>query len=341
MADQAARKEQHHQHQHHAVDKAVRAAAQRAEPAARQLRRGQHDQGAEQRAGDRSQPTDQRKHRDLDREFERERGRGLEEGQVHGVEGAHQAGQRGRDHGRADLHPRCIHTHRARRVLAFAHGDQVEAETRMANQPGHPQGQRQEAEGDQQIGRLVAKDHPLQADVERHIQARRAAGDALEVNRQQAADFQHRNRRQREERAAQPHRRVGDDERGQHRHGGAGEHADPGRQAHADDQQRRGVAADAVEHRMAERELAGEAADDVPGRGQRSEHADLHRQVVDEGRTERERHGQDRQQGQRTDVGAWMGQVRKQHRGLAYSEPRPRPNSPVGRTTRMTRKITK
>src|SRR5207249_2940173 len=62
------------------------------------------------------------------------------------------------------------------------------------------------------------------------------------------------------------------------RQSAAREHAEPGRQARVDGEERGGVGADADEPRVADRVLAGEAADQVPGGAQVGEehHPDEH-----------------------------------------------------------------
>ena len=340
MADQTAREEQHHQHEHHAVDEAVGAISERTEPTPRQFSHWQHEQGACERAGDRAQSANQREHRNLDREFKRERGRRLDERQVHGVKRPEHAGQRRGYDRSGDLDAHRVDTHRACGIFPFAYRDQVEAKSRVADQPTHPQSDREESKRYQEVGPLLAKNHPLQSNVERNVESGRAAGSRLEVHHQQAADLQHGDGCQRKKRAAQSQRWIGDHQRGDDRDQCASEHAKPGRHTKIDDQHRRRVAADRIEHRVSKRQLPRVATDDVPCRGQRGEHAHLNRQVIDERRIDCQGHGKDRDECQRTGIAARMGQLREHH-DLAYSEPRPRPNSPVGRTIRMTRKITK
>ena len=121
---------------------------------------------------------------------------------------------------------------------------------------------------------------------------------------------------------------------------GAGEHAEPGRDAEVLRQQRGGVAADAVEHGVAQRQLAGVAAHDVPGHRQGREHEQQHEQVGPERRAQRQRRS--------------MASIRiSRHspwgcvdRGTCFSPCRsvhsvPTPNRPVGRRTRISRKIPK
>ena len=184
VTHQSPREEQHHQHQHDAVDEPMSAIAQRAQPATRQLCHRKHHDRSQQRTGHRAQSTDQREHGDLDRQFERERRRRLEERQVHGVEGAEHAGHGRRDHRRSDLDANRIDTDCARRIFTFAHCDQIEAESRVADQPAHPQRDCEETEGDGEVGPLLTEDHPFEADIERHVQAGRAPGQRVEMHHQ-------------------------------------------------------------------------------------------------------------------------------------------------------------
>ena len=222
------------------------------------------------------------------------------------MEAADQAREACRYDGRRDLHPHRIDTDGARRIFALAHCDEVVAKARMTNRMADAEHHHQEAERDQKIGPLLAEDHPLEADLQRHVQSACAVCPGFFVIDEQPCDFEERDRRQREERPAQAQRRIRDHQRDERRHADAREHPHPWRDTEVQHQESGGVAADSVVHGVPERQLPREATDDVPRRSQRGENAHLDCEVHDERRLRCQRQDEQRGECEIRDVSAWI-----------------------------------
>ena len=310
-ARQAARDGQHHAHQDQAIDQPVHAVAHAAEPAARQFGDGQDQKGAGDRAGHGAQAADQGEHGDLDREFQGKRRTGIHEGQVGDVERADDAGQHGRHDGGDDLHAHRMDAHGQRGVLAFPDGDQVMADARLADVPGHPGHQQEQAERDDHVVDLLAEHDPGPADVQRQADAAGSARPAFLMDDQQAHHLENGDGREREEGAAQAQRGVADQDGDRRRNRGARQHAEPRGNAEVLRQQRGGVAADAVEHSMAQGELAGVAAHDVPGHRQGREHEQQDEEIGPERRAHDDGHEEHHDQQNEADVSFGMSKIGK------------------------------
>ena len=188
----------------------MKAVAKIAEPAARELGDRQDQYRAHQWPEHSAQATDQRKHRDLNRQLEGKGRTRINKSKVHGLKAADQTGQKGRHHHRCKLCTHRIDTDRARSILAFPHRDQVVPEAGMHDAPGNRQRQQQEAKGDDEIDPFLSEHHPLQTNVQRWRKAARAAGQTGLVDRQQTHNLKHRDRCQCEKGTAQPKAGVAD-----------------------------------------------------------------------------------------------------------------------------------
>ncbi|KGQ02229.1 hypothetical protein BBAD15_g12562 [Beauveria bassiana D1-5] len=177
------------------------------------------------------------------------------------------------------------------------------ADARLADGPRDPGHQQEQAEGDDHVVDLLAEHDPGPADVQRQADAAGAAGPAFLVDHQQPHHFQDGDGGQREERTAQPQRGIADDDGHDGRDGRARQHAEPRRDAEVLRQQGGGVAADAVEHRVAQRQLAGVAADDVPRHRQRGEDEQQDEQVGPERRARDDGHDEHDDQQNQADAG--------------------------------------
>ena len=133
------------------------------------------------------------------------------------------------------------------------------------------------------------------------------------MDRQQPDHFQKGNGGQREERTAQAETGIADtrpDNGCQHR---SDPHADPRCQPEMGDQQRGRVSPDAVKHHMAQRQLSGIAADNVPGGRQGRKYADGDKDMDQKGRSRKHRNQhQQRQQSQRA-IDLRAGQLEGEH----------------------------
>ena len=106
---------------------------------------------------------------------------------------------------------------------------------------------------------------------ERHGQPARTAGQRRPHVRDHAHHLAKGQRRQREIMPLKPHRWYGDHQRRDTAERAARQHAQPRTDAEFEQQHRRRIGADAEERRVAERDLVGEAANNVPGLRHRGE----------------------------------------------------------------------
>src|SRR5262249_38235058 len=194
---------------------------------------------------------------------------------------------------------------------------------------GHSQGQvRPGGVGETERGKARA---------EGHRDSLRAGGEAAPPAGHDQQDLGERDGGQREVRAPQPVRQVTDDQASAQRQDDADEHAQPGRAPEPCRQQGGRVGADAEEGGVAQRDLAGIAPRDVPGRRDGAPQQYQDQTIEEELIVDDERHeGGDAEEGQ----SASPSPERTAHYTPSVSAPR-WPNSPAGRKTSTAMKRTK
>ena len=268
------------------------------------------DEGAEHRPEDRSGAAEHGDDDHLDVEPDVEGADRVDEGDPVGVDAAGQRADRRRQRERKDLVARRVDAHRRCGLLVLADRDQPVAEAAVRDPRDD-----QRRDDDQRQRQLVEQHVAAQ---QRQHQPRIAPGD-LEIRDDRRHHLGESQRADREVVAAQAQDRAPEQRREDDRDHRAEYESDAERKVPAQHRDRGAVAAEAVEHRIAERRVAGVAADDVPALGQRREQQHVDAELHDAGRREPRYAGQHHQRRGEASAGE-----RTLHVVL--------PNRPVGRT---------
>ena len=164
-----------------------------------------------------------------------------------------------------------------RRARVFPEGEETVAEPRFLEDVGHAQNRQQHDEDDIGVNGLVVEDKIPKARRMRKEQTDAAVREFPPVGRKQPKHFSEGQRGQGEKVAGQPEGRKTDQQGDDHGEAGAGEHADPGREAERQVKNGGGIGPDSEEARMPQRDLPRESAEQVPGgreRGPEENHDD-------------------------------------------------------------------
>ncbi len=190
------------------------------------------------------------------------------------------AGDRGEERGQHQRHhlvERGVDAHRAGGVLVLADGDQAHAEAARRDPEHRQRAQHEKAERQFVEHRVVARQRQDEADI--------AAGDG-EVGDDGGHGADEAQGRDGEIGTAQPQDRKADERRAEHGEQSSDREPDAEGQIELHHGDGRAVGAEPVEHGIAEGDIAGEAAEDVPrlreSREQQRVDAELDRYVIAE-----------------------------------------------------------
>src|SRR5216683_443198 len=219
-------------------------------------------QRSEQQAGAAECGHDQDFHGDQDAEP----GFRIDESEHHRVERAGDTGQPGAQHEGVKLGAACGRAERARRTLGIPDRPEIKSHPAVRHPPGDAKRDQEKREEQIIIGHRRYETEI--EDVSRHRRAAKADGGAeiVGVGDDQADQFGDGNGRHAEIMAGQAQRRHPDHGRYRHADDDAGGNSNQWRQSEMRISAHRGIGATAEEHHVADRHLAGIAADDVPGR---------------------------------------------------------------------------
>jgi hypothetical protein len=286
------------------VDDEVGAAARAPQQRARAFLDGGEHHRADRRPEEGAHAAEDRHQRHLDREPGVQHRARVDVELLLRVEAAAQRGERGRDGQRQQLVAREAHAQAARRVGLVLDGAEVVAEAAAFDAPGDEQAEHQQRECQVVVGRLAGEDQGRPAlPVHGDGQADGGAGE-LPVGEERLDDLGHRDGRHREVVALQAEAGPADQQAQARRDPRADAGAEPRVDAEVQQQRGRGVGAQAEERGVAERHLAGVAAEDVPGdaqlRGHQHQDHEVHvRRAVDGERQHGQGDGAQAQRGQR------------------------------------------
>src|SRR5579883_1970431 len=278
---------------------------------------------------------------DLHRQRQGRRAVGVDEADVEGVHGPREGRERRARRQRHQLDPPGRHPQGLGGLLVVPDGPQVVSHAGPAHGHGDGQGEEHEAEGDVVEGDLRAE-HEVQGALpdEGDRQAVVSLREAAEVEQQSPQDLREGDGRHGEEDAPEPEHDVPEPDGHRRRQARPHETADERRDVPVLEQQHRGVGSEGEERRVAERELPGDAPDEVPGHGQGREEVEGHPQVEEVAVAEPGGHRQasgHRQQGdpgpRRPPPPPGLGQHRRGPGGLPGAAPRHHFTPAPSRTT--------
>src|ERR1041385_2191159 len=324
-ADESLRLEEHDHDQQAAVDEEERV-AQRRDGEKLDLQRAD-DERAEDRPGDRAEAADDRHQHDAQTQAEVEDRRGRDVLEVDRVQPSGERDERRRQRVRAELETRRVDTDRLRGVDVLL--DRVERHAEGA--PLHPRRDRDGDDGEADHGEVVRVEVER---LRRHPQAARAAGE-LDGRGPDAHRLADADGGDGEVGAAQTEGRQSDDD-GKDRREQCAERQREKRIDVPQRQQHGRVRADAEERGVAERDLPGEAAEEIPRRGEDHGKGEVP-EVVERAALEEQRRGQ------REDRRGEPQRARRElHRAAALRSKRAkRPGSPCGNATSATKSSAK
>src|SRR5260221_13705798 len=246
------------------VGKARAAAAEQA--VGRALQRDQYG-GAEQRTEQRANAAERRRDDHLDGNQDTEAALGIDEADHQRVERTGERREGRAQHQGVELVAPHRHAEAARGALAGADGTPVIAHAPALEEPGEAEDDGEHGEEDIVIGNGAAEGEvEYRAGYGGPHHADRGA-EEIPVADDDADELRHRDRRHREIMALQAEGRHADDDSDENADDHAERHAEDRRQLPLGIKQQRRIGAGAEEDGMADRDLPGIAADDVPCRG--------------------------------------------------------------------------
>src|SRR6185312_676261 len=268
-----ARLEAGDQHDDAAIDDISEARAAATEPGVGRGLQRDEDHGAEQRAEQRAGAAQRRGDDELHRDEDAEPALGIDEAGLERIERAGKRGEGGAEHQRIEFVAPHRHAEAPGRSLAAAQGAQVVAEAAPLHLPGDREQHGEHDEEDIIVRHRAPEDEiPPAARRGRPHDADGGAGE-IPIADDDADQLRHRDRRHAEIMPDQAEGRHADDEGEHEADGDARRHAGERRQLPLVVRDERQIGADAEEHGVADRDLAGVAADDVPRRrADRGEH---------------------------------------------------------------------
>src|SRR5260221_1111063 len=265
QVQQPARLEARDQHDDRAVYNVGEARAAAAEPGVGGGLQGDEDRRAQERPQQRAGAAQRRGDDELHRDEDAEPAVGIDEAGLERIERAGERREGGAQHQRVELVAPHRHAEAPRRALAGADGAQIISQAAALHVPRDQQQHREHAEEDIVVGHGAAEGEvPPMLRYRRALQADGGA-EEIPVADDNADELGHRDRRHAEIMALQAEGRQSHDQRQEEAHADAERHAQERRQAPLLIKQQRQIGAGAVEHGMADRDLPGIAAEDVPG----------------------------------------------------------------------------
>src|SRR5579883_109837 len=291
-------------HDERAVDDEVEAAAAAPDIAARRLRERDEDRGAECRPPERADAAQHGGKGDEDRELAAQDAVGIDEGDELGVDGADDASEEGAGCGGDELRAEDADADAFGGDGIVLDGPPGKAPARVLERIAGEPDDRGEGKEGVVIGQLRAAElemRPAFGDIGDEDAA--GAAHRIPVEEEQIADLRHDERRDGVVVAAHAEAGPADEKRGEGGGDACRHEAEQRRHARRSVEHGRDITADAEEQRLAQRDLAAIAAEDVPGLRQARIHHGEDEDVLPIGIADGERGEDERREDEAADAG--------------------------------------